>query len=478
MQRARLPGTRHPLTLLQNQMLEFFHHLGYSTADGPEVEAEWFNFDVLNMSQSHFARAPDHTFYIEHPHSPGERSGLVMRAHTSPVQARAMLNKAPPLYKVCIGRTFRPDPLDATHSPVFNQLEGLAVSKGLTMADLQNTLDQFASAIFAGNIVTRMRPYEFAYAEPAAEIDVQCMVCKGKLVTCATCATCSGEGWIEWGGCGMVHPKVLQNCGIDPAIFSAFSFGIGVERTLMLRSGIEDIRQIVDSNIQYALTARDSLPALETSAPVSPETTLAAAGFIEITSFPFTETEGDERMNLPPGDRRRQHLSLLNPIAGQGAALRTTLLPGLMEALARTQISCDSAGSVPNIKDIALFEHGRVFYSHEMKEKIPSPPAGNRPAENSLEAINKAIPPQPRHLAAICFCQTDWKHIVEIASTVLHSTGQVCHTQSAHQVPWALECCVEIRNENSVLGYAGQLEPNVLAAFGLPAGLCAFELII
>jgi phenylalanyl-tRNA synthetase alpha chain len=245
---AKLRGGRHPLTTIQEQISDVFIALGYAVAEGPEVETEWFNFDALNISPDHPARTMQDTFFVGN-----EDSGLVLRTHTSPVQIRTMLTQEPPIYVICPGRVFRTDELDATHSPVFHQVEALVIDKGITMADLKGTLDHFASTMFGEGIVTRLRPSYFPFTEPSAEVDLQCFACRGASVDNpeAPCSTCRSEGWIEWGGCGMVNPKVLTACGIDPEQYSGFAFGMGLERTLMFRHGITDMRDMVEGDVRF-----------------------------------------------------------------------------------------------------------------------------------------------------------------------------------------------------------------------------------
>ncbi len=243
-------GARHPLTTIQERIGEVFTSMGWEIAEGPELEAEWLNFDALNIGPDHPARTMMDTFFVDPP----ER-GLVLRTHTSPVQARTMLERTPPIYVIVPGRTFRTDELDATHTPVFHQVEGLAIDEGLTMANLKGTLDHFATAMFGEGIVTRLRPSYFPFTEPSAEMDLRCFVCRGASVgnPDAPCRTCSSEGWIEWGGCGMVNPRVLVACGVDPARYSGFAFGMGLERTLMFRHGIEDMRDMVEGDVRFTL---------------------------------------------------------------------------------------------------------------------------------------------------------------------------------------------------------------------------------
>jgi phenylalanyl-tRNA synthetase alpha chain len=213
---------------------DFFVAMGWEIAEGPEVEHEWFNFDALNFGPDHPARQMQDTFYVE-----GD-GHLVLRTHTSPVQARTLLSRDVPVYIACPGKVFRTDALDATHTPVFHQVEGLAVDKGLTMAHLKGTLDHFARAMFGPEARTRLRPSFFPFTEPSAEMDLWFPQKKG------------GPGWIEWGGCGMVNPNVLIAAGIDPDVYSGFAFGMGVERTLMLRHGIADMHDMVEGDVRFS----------------------------------------------------------------------------------------------------------------------------------------------------------------------------------------------------------------------------------
>ena len=227
--RRSLPGGLHPLTLLTNEICDLFLGLGYSVAEGPEMESEWLNFDALNMPADHPARTMQDTFFVE-----PLAAKLVMRTHTSPVQVRTMLEQEPPIYVICPGRTYRADELDATHTPVFGQVEGLVIDKGITMADLKGTLDHFAREMFGEDVKTRLRPSFFPFTEPSAEVD---FFFQGR--------------WSEWGGCGMVNQKVLIACGIDPDEYSGFAFGMGLERTLMVRHGIADMHDIVEGDIRF-----------------------------------------------------------------------------------------------------------------------------------------------------------------------------------------------------------------------------------
>jgi phenylalanyl-tRNA synthetase alpha chain len=239
-------GARHPLTTLQELVGDVFVAMGWEVAEGPEVEAEWLNFDALNLGPDHPARTMQDTFWLE----PAD-GGLVMRTHTSPVQARTMLEREPPIYVVCPGRVFRTDELDATHTPVFSQVEGLVVDRGITMAHLKGTLDHFAESMFGEGITTRFRPSYFPFTEPSAEVDLVCFVCRGRQPAVETCRTCKGEGWIEWGGCGVVNPRVLTACGIDSDTYTGFAFGMGLERTLMFRHGVADMRDMVEGDVRF-----------------------------------------------------------------------------------------------------------------------------------------------------------------------------------------------------------------------------------
>jgi phenylalanyl-tRNA synthetase alpha chain len=241
-------GAPHPLTSLMERMVDVCVGMGYTPISGPEVEAEWFNFDALNLSKDHPAREMQDTVYVA-----PENSGLVMRTQTSPVQVRALLKHGVPLYVVSTGRTFRNDELDATHSPVFHQMELLAVDEGLSMANLKGTLDHFARLLLGNSVTVRLRPSYFPFVEPGAEFDAQFFICKGSTVKpdgsrCTTCNT----GWIEWGGCGMVHPRVLTASGVDADRYTGFAFGFGVERTLMFRHGVSDMHDIVENDIRFS----------------------------------------------------------------------------------------------------------------------------------------------------------------------------------------------------------------------------------
>ncbi|PAT05029.1 phenylalanine--tRNA ligase subunit alpha [Corynebacterium hadale] len=229
-------GAMHPITTLSEQIADIFVGMGWEIAEGPEVEAEYFNFDALNFIPDHPARTLQDTFYIGEP-----GSKQVMRTHTSPVQVRSMLDRDVPLYIACPGRVFRTDELDATHTPVFHQIEGLAVDKGLTMAHLRGTLDHLAKTLFGPAAKTRMRTNYFPFTEPSAEVDVWFENKKG------------GAGWIEWGGCGMVNPNVLRAVGVDPGEYQGFAFGMGLERTLQFRNGLTDMRDMVEGDVRFTL---------------------------------------------------------------------------------------------------------------------------------------------------------------------------------------------------------------------------------
>ncbi len=240
-------GSRHPLTTGAERIEDIFVAMGWEVAEGPVVEAEWLNFDALNLGADHPARTMQDTFWAE----PADHH-VVLRTHTSPVQARTMLTRTPPIYVVCPGRVFRTDEYDATHSPMFHQVEGLVVDEGITMAHLKGSLDHFATAMFGEGIDTRFRPSYFPFTEPSAEVDLRCFVCRGVAGEVETCRTCKGEGWIEWGGCGVVNPRVLIACGIDPERYTGFAFGMGIDRTLMFRHGITDLRDIFEGDVRFA----------------------------------------------------------------------------------------------------------------------------------------------------------------------------------------------------------------------------------
>lgn len=231
-------GSIHPITQIINEVEEIFLGMGYQIADGPEVEKAIYNFDKLNTPPDHPARDVQDTFYITEE--------LVLRSQTSPVQARVMEKQKPPIKIICPGAVYRSDSVDATHSPVFHQIEGLVVDKNIAMTDLKGTLEMFAKKCLGENTKIRFRPHHFPFTEPSAEADVSCFVCGGK-----GCKVCKGEGWIELLGCGMVHPNVLKNCGIDAEEYSGFAFGFGVERIAMAKFGIEDMRLLFENDVRF-----------------------------------------------------------------------------------------------------------------------------------------------------------------------------------------------------------------------------------
>jgi phenylalanyl-tRNA synthetase alpha chain len=226
-------GARHPLTMLMERVEDHFVAMGYDVAEGPEVELEWANFDALNIAPDHPARTTMDTFFVDIP-------GIVLRTHTSPVQARSMLWREPPIYVVCPGRVYRTDELDATHTPVFHQVECLVIDKGITMAHMRGTLDHFAQAMFGKDARTRWRPSYFPFTEPGGEFDVWFPQHR------------DGPRWVEWGGCGMVHPNVLRACGVDTSVYSGFAFGMGIERTLQFRHEAGDMRDVIEGDVRFS----------------------------------------------------------------------------------------------------------------------------------------------------------------------------------------------------------------------------------
>ena len=236
--KANVVGSPHPITKTLDQINEIFFGMGFSIAEGPEVELDYYNFEALNIPKNHPARDEQDTFYIN--------ENVVLRTQTSPVQIRVMEKSKPPIRIIAPGRVYRSDTADATHSPTFHQIEGLVVDKGITMANLRGTLDTFAKKLFGENTKTKFRPHHFPFTEPSAEVDVSCFVCGGK-----GCPVCKGSGWIEILGCGMVHPSVLKNGGIDPEVYSGFAFGMGLERLVMTKYGIDDIRLLYENDIRF-----------------------------------------------------------------------------------------------------------------------------------------------------------------------------------------------------------------------------------
>lgn len=231
-------GKKHPLTQVLDEIEEVFLGMGYEIAEGPEVEMDYYNFEALNIPKNHPARDTQDSFYIN--------DNVVLRTQTSPVQIRVMEKQKPPIKIICPGRVYRSDPVDATHSPIFHQVEGLVVDKGVTMGDLIGTLQVFAKNLFGEGTDIRLRPHHFPFTEPSAEVDVSCWTCGGK-----GCRVCKNEGWIEILGAGMVHPKVLETCGIDPKTYSGFAFGLGVERTAMGRFNIDDMRLLYENDMRF-----------------------------------------------------------------------------------------------------------------------------------------------------------------------------------------------------------------------------------
>ena len=231
-------GKKHPLNIVLDEFKEIFLGLGFSIAEGPEVELDHYNFEALNIPKDHPARDTQDTFYIT--------ENVLLRTQTSPMQIRTMEKQAPPIRIICPGRVYRSDAVDATHSPIFHQIEGLVVDKNITFSDLKGTLEMFIKKLYGPDTRVRFRPHHFPYTEPSAEMDMSCFKCGGK-----GCSLCKGEGWIEILGCGMVHPKVLENCGIDPEVYSGFAFGVGLERIVMMRYGIDDMRLLYENDLRF-----------------------------------------------------------------------------------------------------------------------------------------------------------------------------------------------------------------------------------
>ncbi len=231
-------GKAHPLNKVLDEVKEIFLGMGFSISEGPEVETDYYNFEALNIPKNHPARDTQDTFYIS--------DNVLLRTQTSPVQVRTMEKQKPPIRVISPGRVYRSDAVDATHSPLFHQIEGLVVDKGVTMADLKGTLELFVKRLYGEESVVRFRPHHFPFTEPSAELDIQCFACHGE-----GCRLCKGEGWIEVLGCGMVHPKVLSICGIDPEVYSGFAFGIGLERIVMRRYNIDDLRLFYENDLRF-----------------------------------------------------------------------------------------------------------------------------------------------------------------------------------------------------------------------------------
>lgn len=231
-------GAKHPLSIVLDEIKEIFIGMGFDIVDGPEVETDYYNFEALNIPKNHPARDTQDTFYIN--------DNILLRTQTSPVQIRVMEKQKPPIRVISPGRVYRSDAVDATHSPLFHQIEGLVVDRGITFADLKGTLETFVKRLYGEDSVVRFRPHHFPFTEPSAEVDVQCFHCHGE-----GCRLCKGEGWIEILGCGMVHPKVLQNCGIDPEEYSGFALGMGLERVVMRRYSIDDLRLFYENDVRF-----------------------------------------------------------------------------------------------------------------------------------------------------------------------------------------------------------------------------------
>ena len=231
-------GHMHPLTQVQRTIEDIFIGMGFSIVEGPEVEYDYYNFQALNIPENHPARDTQDTFYIT--------DNILLRSQTSPVQVRTMEKQKPPIRIISPGRVYRSDAVDSTHSPLFHQIEGLVVDKGITMGDLKGMLETFAKTLFGEDARLRFRPHHFPFTEPSAEVDVSCFVCGGK-----GCRVCKNEGWIEILGAGMVHPYVLENCGIDPNVYSGFAFGLGVERIAMKQYGIDDMRLLYENDVRF-----------------------------------------------------------------------------------------------------------------------------------------------------------------------------------------------------------------------------------
>ena len=234
----RSAGSLHPLNLALNKMIDIFVGMGYEVVEGPEVEYDHYNFELLNLPKNHPARDAQDTFYVD--------DNIVLRTHTSPVQARIMTTRKPPIRIICPGRVYRADEADATHSPVFHQMEGLVIDENITMGDLKGTLDEFARAMYGEGMTTRFRPSFFPFTEPSAEVDLTCAACRGK-----GCRVCKDTGWIEVLGAGMVNPKVLEMCGIDSKKYSGFAFGMGVERIANIKYNIPSMRLLYENDLRF-----------------------------------------------------------------------------------------------------------------------------------------------------------------------------------------------------------------------------------
>ena len=236
--KKRTVGSLHPINKVANDLIDIFQSMGFDVVDGPEVETDYYNFEALNVPADHPARDMQDTFFLN--------PTLLLRSQTSATQIRTMENRQPPIKMVCPGRVFRADEVDATHSPVFHQMEGLVVDKGITMCDLKGVLEQFAHEIYGPETKVKFRPSFFPFTEPSVEVDVSCSECGGK-----GCRVCKGSGWIEILGAGMVHPNVLRGCGIDPEVYSGFAFGVGIDRLAITRYKISDIRLLFENDVRF-----------------------------------------------------------------------------------------------------------------------------------------------------------------------------------------------------------------------------------
>ncbi|MEG1254740.1 phenylalanine--tRNA ligase subunit alpha [Clostridium sp.] len=236
--KKQIVGKVHPINLTLEKINDIFLSMGFSIEEGPEVEYDYYNFEALNIPKDHPARGEQDTFYIN--------DNIVLRTQTSPIQIRTMENQKPPIKMIAPGKVYRSDAVDATHSPIFHQIEGLVVGEGITFGDLKGTLEMFIQKMFGDEMKVKFRPHHFPFTEPSAEVDATCFVCKGE-----GCKICKGSGWIEILGCGMVHPDVLRRGGIDPEKYSGFAFGFGLDRMVMLKYGIDDIRLLYESDMRF-----------------------------------------------------------------------------------------------------------------------------------------------------------------------------------------------------------------------------------
>jgi phenylalanyl-tRNA synthetase alpha chain len=246
-------GHLHLVTQTSERLEDVFVAMGFTVSEGPEAETDWYNFGALNLPEAHPARSMWDTIYLDlgartelGDGEGGDATSVLLRTHTSPVQIRVMENTAPPIYTICPGRVYRRDTADASHMPVFHQIEGLVIDRGIAFTDLAGTLNEFTSAYFGKSITSRLRPSYFPFTEPSAEFDITCVICEGD-----GCQTCQRTGWIELGGCGMVHPNVLANCGIDSEEWTGFAFGFGIDRLALMRHGIDDLRDMFTNDVRF-----------------------------------------------------------------------------------------------------------------------------------------------------------------------------------------------------------------------------------